>query len=100
MQSAERCGEADHSVGLCRLGTTRTDLSMTTRKPSRGFALLLVLWTLVTLSAVALALAATAGTEIRLTQGSWDDLQAERLAKAGHDFGSYLETRMIGGPTE
>ena len=70
---------------------------MTTEKqPSSGFALLLVLWTLVILSAVALTLAASAGTEVRVSQDSWNDLQAERLAQSGHDFARYLETRMIG----
>ena len=73
---------------------------MTQGRTSSGFALLLVLWTLVILSAVALTFAASASTEVRASQDSWSDLQAERLAKSGHDFASYLETRMIGATNE
>src|SRR5262249_8755423 len=69
---------------------------MTRERASSGFALLLVLWTLVILSAVALTFAATASTEVRASQDLWNDLQAERLAQGGHDFASYLETRMLG----
>jgi general secretion pathway protein K len=67
---------------------------------SSGFALLLVLWTLVVLSVVALTLAASVGTEVRASQGSWNDLQAERLAKSGHEIAAYLETRAIGTAAE
>jgi type II secretory pathway component PulK len=73
---------------------------MTQERASSGFALLLVLWTLVILSAVALTFAASASTEVRASQDSWNDLQTERLAKSGHDFASYLETRMIGATNE
>ncbi len=73
---------------------------MTKEKASSGFALLLVLWTLVILSAVALTFAASASTEVRASQDSWNDLQAERFAQSGHDFESYLETRMIGTDRE
>jgi general secretion pathway protein K len=73
---------------------------MKARSVSSGFALLLVLWTLVMLSAVALALAGTAGTEVRVSQDSWNNLQAERLAHSGHDFETYLKTRGIGTPAE
>ena len=73
---------------------------MTKEKASSGFALLLVLWTLVILSAVALTFAASASTEVRASQDSWNDLQAERFAQSGHDFASYLETRMIGTDRE
>src|SRR5262249_3277441 len=67
---------------------------------SSGFALLLVLWTLVMLSTIALALAATVGTEVRASQDSWNDLQAERLATSGHELTAYLETRALGTPVE
>src|SRR5262245_13866850 len=67
---------------------------------SSGFALLLVLWTLVMLSAVALSLAASVGTEVRASQDSWNDLQAERLATSGHELAAYLETRALGTPIE
>jgi general secretion pathway protein K len=67
---------------------------------SRGFALLLVLWTLVVLSAVALSLAASVGTEVRASQELWNTLQAERLAKSGHDIAIYLETRAVGTSAE
>ena len=73
---------------------------MNKEKASSGFALLLVLWTLVILSAVALTFAASASTEVRASQDSWNDLQAERFAQSGHDFASYLETRMIGTDRE
>ena len=65
-----------------------------------GFALLLVLWTLVVLSAIALTLAASVGTEIRASQDSWNDLQADRLAKSGQDVALYLESRALGATTE
>jgi Tfp pilus assembly protein PilV len=73
---------------------------MKTHQTSSGFALMLVLWTLVVLSAIALTLAASVGTEIRASQDSWNDLQAERLAKSGHEMAQYLETRSLGVPTE
>jgi type II secretory pathway component PulK len=63
---------------------------------SSGFALLLVLWTLVILSTLALTFAVTAGTEIRASQDAWVDLQASELARAGHEFASYLQTRGLG----
>jgi general secretion pathway protein K len=69
---------------------------MRTTKRSSGFALLLVLWTLVVLSAIALTLAASAGAEVRSSQDSWNDLQAERLAASGQQLAAYLETRSIG----
>jgi len=65
-----------------------------------GFALLLVLWTLAMLSVIALALASTTGTELRASQDGWNDLQAERLAAAGHEVATYLGTRGLGTATE
>src|ERR1700681_1263079 len=73
---------------------------MRSERFSSGFALLLVLWTLAVLSAIALTLAASVGTEVRASQESWDDLQAERLAKSGHEIAAYLDTRGIGTPRE
>jgi general secretion pathway protein K len=73
---------------------------MKRKRDSSGFALLLVLWTLVILSAIALTLAASAGTEIRSSQDSWNDLQAERLASSGHELAAYLETRALGTNAE
>jgi Type II secretion system (T2SS), protein K len=70
---------------------------MKRRSNSAGFALLLVLWTLIILSTIALTLAASVGTEVRASQDAWNDLQAERLARSGHDMATYLETR--GGGT-
>src|SRR5262245_39762517 len=67
---------------------------------SSGFALLLVLWTLVVLSTVALMFAASVGTEIRSGQQSWNSLQGERLATSGHEFATYLETRSLGTSSE
>ena len=63
---------------------------------SAGFALLLVLWTLIILSTIALTLAAAVGTEVRASQDVWNDLQTERLARSGHDFATYLESRGAG----
>jgi type II secretory pathway component PulK len=73
---------------------------MRTHHTSSGFALLLALSTLAMLSAIALTLAATAGTEVRVAQDSWNTLQAERLAKSGHEVAAYLETRGLGTMTE
>lgn len=73
---------------------------MTKSACNSGFALLLVLWMLVTVSAIALALAASAGTEVRAAQDSWADLQAERLASSGHEFAAYLLTRGMGSSSE
>jgi type II secretory pathway component PulK len=67
---------------------------------SPGFALLLVLWTLVALSAIALTLAASVQTETIAAQDSWNDLQAERLAKSGHEFANYLKWRSVGSTAE
>jgi Type II secretion system (T2SS), protein K len=69
-------------------------------RSSSGFALLLVLWTLVILSTIALTLAASVGTEVHASQEAWNELQAERLAKAGHEFAAYLETRGVGTANE
>jgi type II secretory pathway component PulK len=69
-------------------------------KATSGFALVLVLWTLVVLSTIALTLAASVGTEVRSAQESWNALHAERLAKSGHEFAAYLETRAIGTTRE
>src|SRR5258706_1858645 len=90
MPHRRRLHEHAHPVGLCRVGTTGNGAAM------RGFALLLVLWTLVVLSTVALTLAATVGMEVRASQDSWSELQAERLAKSGHDLADYLQTRGLG----
>jgi type II secretory pathway component PulK len=65
-----------------------------------GFAVVLVLWTLVLLSTIALTLASTVGTETKAAQDLWNDLQAERLAISGHQFEEYLETRGLGVSTE
>jgi type II secretory pathway component PulK len=65
-----------------------------------GFALPLVLWTLAMLSVIALSLASTVGTEVRASQNSWDELQAERLARSGHEISTYLESRALGTPGE
>jgi general secretion pathway protein K len=65
-----------------------------------GFALLTALWTLVVLSAIALSLAAAVGTEVRAGQESWNDLQAEFMAKSGHELATYLEARSLGTPVE
>src|SRR5262245_5662875 len=73
---------------------------MKTFSGAAGFALLLVLWTLVVLSTVALMFAASVGTEIRAGQESWNTLQAERLAKAGHELANYLESRSLGSSSE
>src|SRR5262249_1318756 len=73
---------------------------MNTKRPQSGFALLLVLWTLAMLSVVALTLASSAGTELRASQDGWNDLQAERLAAAGHELAAYLVTRGAGSATE
>ena len=69
---------------------------MTTRPNLRGFALPLVLWTLAMLSVIALSLAAAVGTEVLASQNSWNELQAERLAKSGQEVSSYLESRGLG----
>jgi len=69
-------------------------------RASSGFALLLVLWTLVVLSTIALTLAASAGGELRAGQETWNELQAERLAQSGHEFAAYLEYRGIGTSIE
>jgi len=61
---------------------------------------MLVLWTLVLLSTIALTLAATIRTEVQSSVDLWDDLQAERLAKSGHELAAYLETRGIGTSAE
>jgi len=66
------------------------------KRTSSGFALVLVLWTLVVLSAIALGVAATVGTELRSAQDGWNDLQAGRLATSGHEIAAYLETRGLG----
>src|SRR5262245_18070977 len=63
---------------------------------SNGFALMLVLWTLIVLSTVAMMFAAWVGTEIRAGQDPWNTLQAERLAKSGHELATYLDTRSLG----
>jgi hypothetical protein len=60
---------------------------------SSGFALILVLWTLVLLSTIALTFAATVRTEVQSAQDLWDDLQAELLAGSGHDLAAYLAYR-------
>jgi type II secretory pathway component PulK len=65
---------------------------MTARSHSTGFALLLVLWTLVMLSTIAFTLAASVQTEVRASQDSWNVLQAERLAKSGQEIAMYLES--------
>src|SRR5678815_3523796 len=62
---------------------------------SSGFALLLALWTLAILSVIALTLAASVATDVRASQEAWNGLQAERLAKAGYEVASYLQTRGI-----
>src|SRR5262245_54556654 len=66
------------------------------RQDTQGFALPLVLWTLAMLSVIALSLAASVGTEVRASQNSWNELQAERLAKSGHEISAYLEGRGLG----
>ncbi|MBI4471637.1 MAG: general secretion pathway protein GspK [Acidobacteria bacterium] len=58
------------------------------------------MWTLIILSAIALTYAASVGTEIRASQESWNDLQAERLAKSGYELAAYLETRSLGTTLE
>ena len=73
---------------------------MRMKKSSSGVALLLVLWTLAILSAIALTLAAAVGTEVRASQDFWNDLQAERLARSGQEIASYLETRSLGSTSE
>ena len=73
---------------------------MSTRRASSGFALLLVMWTLLLLSVVALTLAATVRTETRSAQYLFNDLQNERLAKSGHELAAYLETRGLASPAE
>src|SRR5262245_12326403 len=73
---------------------------MRIHQPSSGFALLLALSTLAMLSAVALTLAATAGTEVRVAQDSWNTLQAECLAKSGYEVATYLESRRLGATDE
>jgi len=70
------------------------------RRNSSGFALLLVLWTIVLLSGIALTLASTVRTETQSAQNLWTALQAERLAKSGHEFAAYLDTRRIGTDAE
>ncbi len=67
---------------------------------SSGFALLLVLWTLAILSTIALTLAAAVGTEVHAGQEAWNELQAERLAKSGHEMAAYLGTRAVGTANE
>jgi general secretion pathway protein K len=67
---------------------------------SSGVALLMVLWTLAILSAIALTLAASVSTEVRASQDLWGELQAERLAKSGQEVAAYLETRSIGAVGE
>jgi type II secretory pathway component PulK len=48
------------------------------------------------LSVIALSLAASVGTEVRASQNSWNELQADRLAKSGHEISAYLEVRGLG----
>ncbi len=67
---------------------------------SSGVALVMVLWTLAILSAIALTLAASVGTEVRASQDLWNDLQAEQLAKAGQELALYLDTRSLGTTSE
>jgi general secretion pathway protein K len=70
------------------------------KRTTSGFAVVLVLWTLVLLSTIALTLASTVGTETKAAQDLWNDLQAERLAASGHEFEQYLQTRGLGVSTE
>src|SRR5438093_1875005 len=100
MQNGERSREIAHPARLRRVGTARHGASMRTHQASSGFALLLVFSTLVMLSAIALTLAAAVGTEVRVAQDSWNVLQAERLAKSGHEVAAYLESRVLGSTTE
>src|SRR5262245_44254198 len=83
--------EYSDSPRLLRIGAAWYEGSMKTRRSS-GFALLLVLWTLVILSTLALTLAASVGTEVHVSQEAWNELQAERLANAGHEIVAYLQT--------
>jgi type II secretory pathway component PulK len=73
---------------------------MTRKSTSSGVALVMVLWTLAILSAIALTLAASVGTEVRASQDLWNDLQAERLARAGQELALYLDTRSLGTTSE
>ena len=63
---------------------------------NRGFALLVVLWVVAILSAVSLALISSTRAEARNSIGQWDQITAERLARSGQEFASYLQTRNIG----
>jgi general secretion pathway protein K len=99
MQINRRSDECSDSARICRISAPRVEVSMKTGSSS-GFALLLVLWTLVILSTIALTLAASIGTEVHASQEAWNELQAERLANAGHEFAAYLETRGLGTPGE
>src|SRR5262245_23004716 len=85
------CDRAKHrrttgSARLCRFGAAGHGGAMRTNHASAGVALLLVLWTLAILSAIALTLAASVGTEVRASQDLWNDLQADRLAKGGQEI--------------
>src|SRR5438067_4108023 len=91
--------ELAYPARLCRLRTAGRVVSM--RKiSSSGFALLLVLWTLVMLSMIALTLAASVNTEVRGNQDAWNQLQADQLATSGHELATYLETRFTGTASE
>jgi general secretion pathway protein K len=63
------------------------------KKADSGVALIAVLVGLMVLSAVAVGLAVSVQTEARTEAADFEAVQAEELAKSGHEFASLLESR-------
>ncbi len=67
---------------------------------SSGFAMLLVLWIVLALSAVALSAFLSVDTQARITSSEREALSAEQLAHSGQQVVSYLATRGLGTAVE
>jgi type II secretory pathway component PulK len=61
-----------------------------------GIALIAVMAALMILSTIALGLAAAVQTEARFNRTDFDALEAEELARSGHEFAAFIEARGLG----
>jgi type II secretory pathway component PulK len=73
---------------------------MTTQLSSRGFAILIVLWIVAILSAIALGSLSLIKTEARIATADQSVLVAEQLARSGQEMAAYLAARRLGTSTE
>jgi type II secretory pathway component PulK len=67
---------------------------------SSGFAMLLVLWIVLALSAVALSAFLSVDTQAKITSSEREALSTEQLAHSGQQVVSYLATRGLGTQNE